>query len=102
MVSLLLSWVTAVTVTPLLCVLFLKGTKTDGGNCKILTRRAFYLKYKALLHLWYPETLPDNHCGRSDVCFGTMGILVRRSEFFPGVVAATIHVGYLVAARHAY
>jgi multidrug efflux pump subunit AcrB len=43
LVSLLLSWVTAVTVTPLLCVMFLKPatTKTDEGG--------FYAGYKRLL-----------------------------------------------------
>lgn len=47
-VSLLLSWVTAVTVTPLLCVMFLKAPAqgADGGDAYA---SPFYMKYRALL-----------------------------------------------------
>lgn len=47
MVSLLLSWVTAVTVTPLLCVMFLKPPKNDGNNDPY--SGTFYSKYRNLL-----------------------------------------------------
>ncbi|MGD8873755.1 MAG: efflux RND transporter permease subunit, partial [Gammaproteobacteria bacterium] len=43
LVSLLLSWVTAVTVTPLLCVMFLKPSKKDADE------GGFYAGYKRLL-----------------------------------------------------
>ncbi len=46
LVSLLLSWVTAVTVTPLLCVLFLKATSVDGGDPY---DSRFYRGYRAML-----------------------------------------------------
>ncbi|EKE72161.1 efflux RND transporter permease subunit [Gallaecimonas xiamenensis] len=46
MVSLLLSWVTAVTVTPLLCVMFLKAPKGDAGDPY---QGAFYQGYRGLL-----------------------------------------------------
>ena len=50
MVSLLLSWITAVTITPLLCVLFLKAPgKADAQEDPY--SQGFYLKYKALLGL---------------------------------------------------
>lgn len=48
MVSLLLSWVTAVTVTPLLCVLFLKPPKQASELNEPYAGR-FYSKYKRLL-----------------------------------------------------
>jgi len=47
-VSLLLSWVTAVTVTPLLCVMFLKDPKT-GGEAKDPYASRFYQSYRGLL-----------------------------------------------------
>jgi len=50
MVSLLLSWVTAVTITPLLCVLFLKPPEQDGKQDDPYSQ-GFYLKYKSLLSL---------------------------------------------------
>ena len=48
MVSLLLSWVTAVTVTPLLCVMFLKPP-AQGQEPSDPYDSGFYLKYKAIL-----------------------------------------------------
>jgi len=48
MVSLLLSWVTAVTITPLLCVMFLKPPKPGQGQTDPYGS-GFYLKYKAVL-----------------------------------------------------
>ena len=48
MVSLLLSWVTAVTITPLMCVLFLK-TPEQGEQQEDPYSQGFYLKYKAFL-----------------------------------------------------
>lgn len=48
MVSLLLSWVTAVTVTPLLCVMFLKAPVEENAGVDPYGSR-FYLRYKQLL-----------------------------------------------------
>ena len=48
MVSLLLSWVTAVTVTPLLCVMFLKPGGDDDD--KDPYGGGFYARYRGLLH----------------------------------------------------
>jgi multidrug efflux pump subunit AcrB len=48
MVSLLLSWVTAVTITPLLCVMYLKPPKQGQGQTDPYGS-GFYLKYKAVL-----------------------------------------------------
>lgn len=48
MVSLLLSWVTAVTITPLLCVMFLKPPEQNQGQVDPYGS-GFYLKYKAIL-----------------------------------------------------
>jgi len=48
MVALLLSWVTAVTITPLLCVMFLKPPKQEQGRTDPYGS-GFYLKYKAVL-----------------------------------------------------
>jgi len=50
MVSLLLSWITAVTITPLLCVLFLKAPAQKDRQEDPYSQ-GFYLKYKALLGL---------------------------------------------------
>lgn len=49
MVSLLLSWVTAVTITPLLCVMFLKRPKTDAV-VKDPYAGGFFTLYKGLLN----------------------------------------------------
>ena len=48
MVSLLLSWVTAVTVTPLLCVMFLEPPQQGQGQTDPYGG-GFYLRYKAFL-----------------------------------------------------
>lgn len=48
MVSLLLSWVTAVTVTPLLCVMFLKPPKSETTSADPYGG-GFYVKYKSFL-----------------------------------------------------
>jgi multidrug efflux pump subunit AcrB len=48
MVSLLLSWVTAVTITPLLCVMFLKRPKADAA-AKDPYAGGFFTLYKGLL-----------------------------------------------------
>ena len=50
MVSLLLSWVTAVTITPLMCVMFLKPP-AEGEQQEDPYSQGFYLKYKAFLSL---------------------------------------------------
>jgi len=50
LVSLLLSWVTAVTVTPLLCVMFLKPPgKKEGTEAQDPYAGSFYVKYRSLL-----------------------------------------------------
>jgi multidrug efflux pump subunit AcrB len=49
MVSLFLSWVIAVTVTPLFCVLFLKESANSADAAKDPYGSAFYRRYKALL-----------------------------------------------------
>ena len=50
LVSLLLSWVTAVTVTPLLCVMFLKKSSTgDGGAATDPYGGGFYALYRGFL-----------------------------------------------------
>ena len=50
LVSLLLSWVTAVTVTPLLCVMFLKPPKRkEGAEIQDPYAGSFYVKYRNLL-----------------------------------------------------
>lgn len=49
LVSLLLSWVTAVTITPLLCVMFLKPPK-EGAEAIDPYAGAFYTLYKGLLN----------------------------------------------------
>ncbi|MFB3080707.1 MAG: efflux RND transporter permease subunit [Nitrosomonadaceae bacterium] len=49
LVSLLLSWVTAVTITPLLCVMFLKPPK-EGAEAKDPYAGGFFTLYKGLLN----------------------------------------------------
>jgi multidrug efflux pump subunit AcrB len=50
LVSLLLSWVTAVTVTPLLCVMFLKQPdKKEGAEAQDPYAGSIYVKYRNLL-----------------------------------------------------
>ena len=50
LVSLLLSWVTAVTVTPLLCIMFLKKL-AEGAAAEDPYGGGFYAIYKSLLHV---------------------------------------------------
>jgi len=49
LVSLLLSWVTAVSVTPLLCVMFLKPPAAGADGTKDPYDSGFYARYKGLL-----------------------------------------------------
>ena len=50
MISLLLSWVTAVTLTPLLCVMFLKQSKgAEGDTAKDPYSGGVYMRYKKFL-----------------------------------------------------
>ena len=55
LVSLLMSWVTAVTLTPLLCVMFLKPPKSgainDGGEAKDPYDTRFYNIFKSVLRV---------------------------------------------------
>ncbi len=52
LISLLLSWITAITITPLFCFLFLKaGKKSDGAQQKDPYAGAIYQGYKKILVL---------------------------------------------------
>ena len=83
MVSLLLSWVTAVTVTPLLCVMFLKPAE-GGGDQKDPYGSGFYLKYKGFLR----ACIGRRYLTTAVVVamFGTAlwGFTLVEQSFFPG------------------
>lgn len=49
LVSLSFSWLTAVTITPVLCVMFLKPSSQSGGEAADPYDSAFYRRYKGLL-----------------------------------------------------
>jgi multidrug efflux pump subunit AcrB len=49
LISLSLSWVTAVTVTPVICVMFLKPPKAEGGEGEDAYAGGFYGQYRSFL-----------------------------------------------------
>jgi multidrug efflux pump subunit AcrB len=67
LISLTMSWLTAVTVTPLLCVMFLKATPSSG-NGKDPYAGGFYRKYRGLLLLCLRK--------RSATIVGAFGLLL--------------------------
>ncbi len=93
-ISLGLSWVLAMTQTPVFCDLFLKvktsrqGTDPHAGWS--------YRLYRRILEVSLPA--PGGGGGRGDACGGGSRVLIRRSVFFPSANAGPVH-GRLLAAR---
>ena len=103
MVSLLLSWVTAVSVTPLLCVMFLKPVLPLERRRPIPMAVEFYVAYKAL-------TASARFVKRSISLALVGGIFVSalwgfgfvEQSFFPPSDAATIYDRPVATAGHTY
>ena len=87
-ISLFMSWVTAVTVTPLLCVMFLKVKPSEKGEKSDVYGGAFYQKYKGIL-----QKAIDNRKKTISIILGlflTAIFLFRfvESDFFPNSTRA--------------
>ena len=82
MVSLLLSWITAVTITPLLCVLFLKAPEQKDGQDDPYSQ-GFYLKYKAFLSLCIRKRYLTSAMVAAMFGFALWGFSFVDQSFFP-------------------
>lgn len=82
MVSLLLSWITAVTITPLLCVLFLKAPEQKDGQDDPYSQ-GFYLKYKAFLSLCIRKRYLTTAMVAAMFAFALWGFSFVDQSFFP-------------------
>ncbi len=83
MVSLLLSWVTAVTVTPLLCVMFLKPPKA-GEEQQDPYEQGFYLKYKNFLSQCIRKRYLTTAIVLGMFATALWGFTYVEQSFFPG------------------
>jgi multidrug efflux pump subunit AcrB len=82
MVSLLLSWVTAVTITPLLCVLFLKPPAQKDRQEDPYSQ-GFYLKYKGFLSLCIRKRYLTTAMVATMFGFALWGFSFVDQSFFP-------------------
>ncbi|CUR46461.1 Acriflavin resistance protein [Alloalcanivorax xenomutans] len=82
MVSLLLSWVTAVTITPLLCVMFLKPPKLDEDS-DLPYQGGLYRRYRALLHLCIRHRYLSTATVMSVFLVSLWGFSFVEQSFFP-------------------
>ena len=82
MVSLLLSWVTAVTITPLMCVLFLKPPAQNEQQEDPYSQ-GFYLKYKTFLSLCIRKRYLTTAMVATMFGFALWGFSFVDQSFFP-------------------
>ena len=102
-ISLSLSWVTAVTVTPVLGVMILKAPKTADGEAPAdPVRHCVLRRVSGASECLHSRALGDGDCRDPDIRRIGMGLRLRAAEFLPGFDAAPVHGRFLAAARHAY
>ncbi|WP_421705825.1 efflux RND transporter permease subunit [Alloalcanivorax xenomutans] len=82
MVSLLLSWVTAVTITPLLCVMFLKAPKDDASNTDPYGS-GFYRRYKTFLRACIRHRVLSSATVVGVFAISVWGFTFVEQSFFP-------------------
>lgn len=92
-VSLLLSWVTAVTVTPLLCVMFLKPPKSDSsGNDPY--NSGFYRRYKTFLRTCIRHRYVSSATVAGLFAVSVWGFSFVEQSFFPSSTRPQFMVDY--------
>ncbi len=92
MVSLLLSWVTAVTVTPLLCVIFLKSP--PAGAAEDPYRGSFYRRYRDLLRGCIRHRYLSAAAVMCCFAFALWGFRFVDQSFFPSSTRPQFTVDY--------
>ena len=92
LISLLLSWITALTLTPLLCHLYLKPEKVSAGG-----ENAFYRGYRKFLVALHPLSLPDAGGDRGPAGAGDHRIRDAARRVLSALDPAAVH-GRLLAA----
>ena len=100
LVSLLLSWVTAVTVTPLLCVMFLKPPAS--GEARRIPTTAGFTAVTSVFCAAPSAARRSPWRGRRTVFRQPLGFRLRRAEFLPALDTAAVHGGSVAAAGHPY
>ncbi|MDF3130448.1 efflux RND transporter permease subunit [Kiritimatiellaeota bacterium B1221] len=89
--SLLISWVMAVTVTPLLCVWFLKIPDMEGGDPY---DKAMFRRYRKLLHLAVHHRVITVSVTTILLVVAVMGFALVPQSFFPGSTNPYFYVNY--------
>lgn len=92
-VSLLLSWVTAVTVTPLLCVMFLKAPASATADAEPFNS-GFYLRYKTLLRGCIRRRYLSSASVAGIFAISLWGFGFVDQSFFPSSTRAQFMVDY--------
>lgn len=93
MVSLLLSWVTAVTVTPLLCVMFLKAPAPDQATADPYGG-GFYRRYKELLRICIRRRYLSTASVAGLFAVALWGFSMVEQSFFPSSTRPQFMVDY--------
>lgn len=93
MVSLLLSWVTAVTVTPLLCVMFLNPPKTGTANTEPYSG-GLYRRYRALLRTCIRHRFLSSASVVGLFAVSVWGFSFVEQSFFPSSTRPQFMVDY--------
>lgn len=92
LVSLLLSWVTAVTVTPLLCIMFLKAPKTSDSSEPY--NGSFYRKYRNLLKSCIRHRYLSSASVIGIFALSLWGFSFVQQSFFPSSTRAQFMVDF--------
>lgn len=93
MVSLLLSWVTAITVTPLLCVMYLKPPASDGPQADPYSG-GFYRRYKDFLRACIRRRYLSTATVAGVFALSLWGFGFVEQSFFPSSTRAQFTVDY--------
>lgn len=93
MVSLLLSWVTAVTVTPLLCVMFLKPPKADQAGAAPYSG-GFYRRYRGFLRACIRHRYLSSATVAGVFALALWGFSFVEQSFFPSSTRPQFMVDY--------
>ena len=98
LISLLHSWVTAVTVTPLLGVMFLEDANPDAAA--LIPMAVVFMGASGLPFGLHSASRHYSCAGSRPVCRRGIWFWQTRAKFLPVVHATAVHGRLLVAARH--
>jgi multidrug efflux pump subunit AcrB len=94
-ISLLLSWVLAVTITPLLCVWFLKIPDTHGADPY---DKPMFRRYRKLLHLTVHHRVITIAATVGLLIVAMIGFKTVPQSFFPGSTTPYFYINYWLPA----